>query len=137
MRISKLVFPLLVLLALLLGGACKKQSEGKVDPKPAVIPPDQDQALVDEAKKFFADADKELRKLNVDSSLADWANQTDITPEHEAAAAKGTEELAKGITRLIKASRKFEAVEAKLDPETARQLRLLKFAGQPAPDDAK
>ncbi|NVB83550.1 MAG: M2 family metallopeptidase [Kofleriaceae bacterium] len=92
-------------------------------------------ALVEEAKKFVVDADKELRQLYVDASQADWANQTDITPEHEAASAKAAEAASNGITRLIKQSRKFEAVQDQLDPDTKRQLLLLKFAGQPAPDD--
>ena len=96
-----------------------------------------DAALITEAKAFVAEMDKELRKLYVDASVTAWANETDITPEHEAAAAKAGAEQAKGITRLIKAAQKFEPVMDKLDPETRRQLHLLKFAGQPAPDDPK
>jgi peptidyl-dipeptidase A len=94
-------------------------------------------ALVAEAKQFVGQVDKELRDLYVASSEAEWANQTDITPEHEAAAAKANEALANGLTKLIKASRKYEAVQDKLDPDTRRQLWLLKIAGQPAPDDPK
>ena len=96
-----------------------------------------DAALITEAKAFVAEMDKELRKLYVDASVTAWANETDITPEHEAAAAKAGAEQAKGITRLIKAAQKFEPVLDKLDAETRRQLHLLKFAGQPAPDDPK
>ncbi|HVK84419.1 MAG TPA: M2 family metallopeptidase [Kofleriaceae bacterium] len=103
-------------------------------PKPAA---NDDAALIAEAQKFVADLDKELRKLYTDASVADWTNSTDITPEHEKAAAAASAEQAKGITRLIKAARKFEPVLAKLDPATRRQLSLLKFAGQPAPDDPK
>ena len=98
-------------------------------------PPVDNAALVAEAKQFAAQADQELRKLYVEASVAEWANQTDITPAHEAAAAKAAEALANGLTKLIKASRKFESVQAKLDPDTKRQLWLLKIAGQPAPDD--
>ena len=103
------------------------------DPKP-VVP---DEPLVAEAKQFVVQMDAELRKLYVDASVAAWANETDITPEHEAAAAKAGAEQAKGITRLIKASQKFEPILAKLDPAARRQLLLLKYAGQPAPDDPK
>jgi peptidyl-dipeptidase A len=106
-------------------------------PAPAPAEPGaSSDALVAEAKEFAAQADKELRKLYTDASVAEWANQTDITPEHEAAAAKASEAMANGLTKLIKASRKFESVQGKLDPETKRQLWLLKIAGQPAPDDA-
>ena len=105
-------------------------------PAPTPAPPAQnDAALIQEAKQFVADADKELRKLFVDASQADWTNQTDITPEHEAASAKAGEAMSNGLTKLIKASRKFEPVMNKLDPDTKRQLWLLKIAGQPAPDD--
>lgn len=105
--------------------------------QPAPAEPANSEALIAEAKQFAAQADQELRKLYVESSVAEWANQTDITPEHEQAAAKANEALANGLTKLIKASRKFEAVQAKLDPDTRRQLWLLKIAGQPAPDDPK
>ena len=104
--------------------------------EPAAAPaPANTEALVAEAKQFAAHADAELKRLYVEASVAEWANQTDITSEHEAAAAKASEALANGLTKLIKASRKFESVQQKLDPDTRRQLWLLKIAGQPAPDD--
>jgi peptidyl-dipeptidase A len=92
-------------------------------------------ALVAEAKVFVTEMDADLRKLYVNASVAAWANETDITPEHEADAARTSAEQAKGITRWIKASRKFDPVLARLDEKTRRQLRLLSFSGQPAPDD--
>jgi len=105
-------------------------------PTPTPAPPaTNDAALIEEAKKFVADTDAELKKLYTDSSVADWANQTDITPAHEEAAAKAAETLANAITRLIKAAKKYEPILSKLDDATARQLKLLKFSGQPAPDD--
>jgi len=104
-------------------------------PTPAPPPGPSDAALVAEATELAKQVDQQLRKLYVDASVADWANQTDITPEHEAAAAKAAEALANGLTKLIKESRKFERVANKLDPDTRRQLWLLKIAGQPAPDD--
>ena len=104
-------------------------------PTPAPAGGANEAALIAEAKQFVADTDKELKQLLIASSVAEWANQTDITPEHEKAAAAEAEKLANAITRLIKASRKFEPVMAKLDADTARQLKLLKIAGQPAPDD--
>ena len=142
MRTTKLI-PLVLLAAC---GGPKKSTEpvpapaptpGVEQPAPTPAPPagSSSAALAEEAKKFVADADKELRKLYVEASVAEWANQTDITPEHEAASAKAAEAASNGITRLIKASRKFDAVQGQLDPDTRRQLLLLKFAGQPAPDD--
>jgi peptidyl-dipeptidase A len=106
-------------------------------PTPAPPPVDTSAALLQEAKQFVVTADRDLRKAIVESSLASWANETDITPEHEAASAKASEAMSTTITRLIKQSRKYEPVMAKLTPEEQRQLKLLKFAGQPAPDDPK
>jgi peptidyl-dipeptidase A len=110
---------------------------GSKSPADKPPPVDPDAALATEAKEFVAQTDGELRKLYVDASVASWANETDITPEHEEAAAKAGAEQAKGITRLIKAAKKFEPVLTKLDPAIRRQLALLKFSGQPAPDDPK
>ena len=92
-------------------------------------------ALIAEARAFVKEMDADLRRLYVDASVAQWANETDITPEHEEAAARAGAEQAKGITRWIKAKRKFDPILSQLDDETRRQLVLLSFAGQPAPDD--
>jgi peptidyl-dipeptidase A len=94
-------------------------------------------ALVAEAKVFTRHMDADLRRLFVSASVAAWTNETDITPEHEAEESRTSAEQAKGITRWIKAARKFEPVLAQLDESTRRQLQLLKFSGQPAPDDPK
>ena len=58
-----------------------------------------DAALMEAARQFVADVDKELRKLYVDATAVDWANETDTTPEHQAAAAKAREQRPHGTTR--------------------------------------
>jgi peptidyl-dipeptidase A len=144
-----------ILLAVILAAsACGKSKDKDKEPAPAPKPepgkgsgsgegakpdpkPDPDVALVTEAKKFVAELEPQLRKLTVDASLAEWANETDITKEHEAATAKASELMIVGITKLVKNAKKFEPVMAKLDPDTRRQLYLLKFQAQPAPDDPK
>src|SRR5689334_23218787 len=83
--------------------------------QPAPPAANNDAALINEAKQFVANADQELRKLYVDAATADWANQTDITPEHEAAAAKAGEVASVGVTKLIKEAKKFDPVLNKLD----------------------
>jgi len=98
---------------------------------------EQDQKLVAEAQQWVKDADPKLRQLVVDSSVAEWANETDITKDHEAAAAKANEAMSVGITAMVKEARKFEPVMDKLDPDTRRQLTLLKFQASPSPDDPK
>ncbi|MGE0550711.1 MAG: M2 family metallopeptidase [Kofleriaceae bacterium] len=138
----------IALVSILAAAACSSKPTPVVDPAPVTDPVaqpsvepaqpgDDNAALVAEAKQFAIEMDKELRKLYVDASVTAWANETDITPAHEDAAARAGAEQAKGITRLIKAARKFEPVLAQLDADTQRQFKLLKFAGQPAPDDPK
>ena len=111
-----------ILMSVVLAAACggSKPSPEPMPPPPGggdVIapstdpaPPDADAGLVAEAKTFVVEMDQELRRLYTDASVAAWANETDITPAHEEAAAKAGAEQAKGITRLIKAARKFEPV---------------------------
>ncbi|HEX2690155.1 MAG TPA: M2 family metallopeptidase [Kofleriaceae bacterium] len=111
----------------------KTEAPERAENPPA--PMTADGALVAEAKQFVADADKTVRKLTVDASLAAWANETDLTPEHEAATAKASEIQSVEITKLVKFARKFEPILGKLDRDTRRQLVLLKFQAQPSPDD--
>jgi peptidyl-dipeptidase A len=135
------------LCTLLLAAACGGSSKppepapppNPVEPEPAPTVVEKQPAPVDpriaEAKQFVADLDQTVRKLDVDASLAAWANETDLTPEHEAATAKASEIQSVEITKLVKLARKFEPVMAQLDPDTRRQLMLLKFQAQPSPDD--
>jgi peptidyl-dipeptidase A len=137
----------LTLLSLVVAAACGHPAKVP-DPIPAppvvpAVPPERvatpapsaDDALVAEAVQFVAALEPTLRKLTVDAALASWANETDLTPAHEAATAKASEVQSVETTKLVKAARKFEAVAGKLDPDTRRQLMLLKFAAQPSPDD--
>ncbi|HEY0192285.1 MAG TPA: M2 family metallopeptidase [Kofleriaceae bacterium] len=130
-----------LLLAAACGSSSKPPEPAPVPPPPEPVPtatekqPSADAALIAEAKQFVADLDKTVRKLDVDSSLAAWANETDLTPEHEAATAKASEIQSVELTKLVKYARKFEPVMAKLDASTARQLMLLKFQAAPSPDD--
>jgi peptidyl-dipeptidase A len=94
-------------------------------------------SVADEAKQFVDQVDVDLRRLSIASSQAEWNKQTDITPAHEALAAKAGGELMTFTTKVIKASRKFDAVLDQLDPDTRRKLHLIQIGGQPAPDDPK
>jgi peptidyl-dipeptidase A len=138
----------ILLSALLLAASCghpSKPPEPAAPPNPTEAEPapekverppaSGDDALIAEARKFVAETDATVRKLSVDASLAAWANETDLTDEHEKATAKASEILSVEITRLVKQARKFEPVLGKLDADTRRQLTLLKFQAQPSPDD--
>jgi len=60
--------------------ACSKKKEPPPPPPTPTVDPDRakNDALIAEAKQYVKDADPKLRKLIVDASLADWANETDI-----------------------------------------------------------
>lgn len=124
---------------------CAKRREPAPVPLPA-NPVDTEaatEALVSEAKAFVTALDPKLRKLAVDAATAEWANETDISKDHEAATAKASEAMSVETTQLVKQARKFDSIVGKLDPNAQRQLLLLKsrafqtFAIQPSPEDPK
>jgi peptidyl-dipeptidase A len=137
------------LLPVILAAACGSKKPETTTAAPPVAPPpveaphavvapsSADDALIKEAQQFVKDMDPKLRKLQVDASVAEWTNETDITKEHEAATAKAGETASVEITKLVKYARKFKPVMDKLDPDTRRQLYLLEFQATPAPDDPK
>jgi peptidyl-dipeptidase A len=137
------------ILAALLAGALVACGGGSTSTTPGVTPAPIDPGApasatepaapsgptAEEARGFTAEVDRELRRLYVEQSRAEWAKQTDITPDHEAAAATASEALMSYLTTAIKASRKFDPIMDRLDPDTRRQIHLLRIAGTPAPDD--
>ena len=135
----------LLLLSILAAACSKKTQEAEPTPTPSPTPPPtakpDDTALINEAKKFLADADTELRRVLVGAAEAQWANETDITDEHEAAAAKAAAIQNDTIAKLIKQARKYEPVTDKLDPANKRQLQVLIYMltvatpVAPSPDD--
>lgn len=132
----RLAVSLFLFLAAACGGTKNQTGSGPGSGSAAIVPTGP-MTPVEEAKAFVAKADEDLRRLLVASSQAEWAKQTDITKEHEEAAAKAGEELMTYITKVIKESRKFAPVVEQLDADTRRKLHLLSLAGQPAPDDPK
>jgi peptidyl-dipeptidase A len=129
-----------LLFLVLAAAACSKKKEPPPAPPPQPsVAPDQakNDALIAQAKQWVKDADPKLRKLQVDASMAEWTNETDITKEHEAATAKASEIASVEITKMVKEARKFDPIKDKLDPDTKRQLLLLTFQATPAPDDPK
>ena len=93
-------------------------------------------ATADGAKKFMTEVDKDLRRLWVARDRAGWINQNFITDDTEALSAAGEAATAAYVTDAIQKSRRFMGVKA--DPDTERQLLLLKLAQVvPAPSNAE
>jgi peptidyl-dipeptidase A len=109
--------------------ACKKDTT-KESPTPASGAP-----TADEAKKFVESANAQLREKWVASQLADWARETNITDETEAAAAKANEAAMATLTKLIRESKRFDSITSTLDPDTKRMLYLMRINGSPGPEN--
>ena len=92
-------------------------------------------ASAEEATKFVADLDRDLRRLWTQRERALWIAQNFITDDTEALAAAAEKETAAYMTRAIQAATRFDGAPG-LSPDVARQLHLLKLAQLvPAPTD--
>lgn len=91
----------------------------------------------EEAKAFVDEVDQGLRKVWTASEQAEWTLATDITDEHEAAAAKASEAVMQYVSEIIPKTTRFDGLE--LDADTARKIHLIKVSATlpPPPDQAK
>ncbi len=100
----------------------------------ANLPPPQNDAKAQEAKAFVKKVETDLMRLGVRASTAAWIANTNITDDTERNSASMAEDLSSYVAKAIKESQQFRGV--KLDPDTARQLMLLRYASSlPAPAD--
>ena len=83
-------------------------------------------ATPEEARKFIDDAEQKLLVLGVDSSRADWIKSTYITDDTEELSAKLDERSIAAAVKYAKESTRFDGL--KLDPATARKIKLLKLS---------
>jgi peptidyl-dipeptidase A len=115
--------PVLCLAGLLV--ACASSSKGPPPPAAASgfnAPP----APADEAsaKEFVRKTSEDLLRLSLRSNTAEWIKNTYITDDTEHAAAAANEELLGYTATAVKAAARWNG--AKLDPQTARMLYLLR-----------
>ncbi|MDE3164856.1 MAG: M2 family metallopeptidase [Acidobacteriota bacterium] len=93
-------------------------------------------ATPEEARRFINDAEQKLLVLGVDAGRADWIKSTYITDDTEAVSALLDERAIAATVEYAKKSTRFDGL--KLDPETARKIKLLKLSLTIAtPSDAK
>jgi peptidyl-dipeptidase A len=83
-------------------------------------------ATPEEARKFIDDAEQKLLLLTVDASMAVWIKSTYIIDDSEALAAKLDERAIAATVQYAKQSTRFDGL--KLDPVTARKIKLLKLS---------
>src|SRR5437016_2935037 len=80
----------------------------------------------EEARKFIDDVEQKLLVLGVDAARADWIRSTYITDDAEAVAALLDERSIAATVDYAKKSTRFDGL--KLDPVTARKIKLLKLS---------
>jgi peptidyl-dipeptidase A len=86
------------------------------------------------AQEFIARINQEIAALRLETATASWVQATYITPDTSFLAAKASEKALAFTSRTIAESARYLGEE--LDPDTARQLMLLRLgASMPAPDD--
>ena len=83
-------------------------------------------ATPEEARKFIDDVEQKLPVLGIDSGMADWVRSTYITDDTETLAAKLDERAIAAAVQYAKQATRFDGL--KLDPVTARKIRLLKLS---------
>lgn len=116
--------------------ACSSTPSPAPTPAPAEAP-SKAAPTPAEAKAFVDGAEAQLLTLWKASESAHWTLSTDITDEHEQAAAKADEAVMKAMSAIIPRAATFDGVEG-LDADTARKLDLLKRSTTlPAPANAE
>jgi peptidyl-dipeptidase A len=91
-------------------------------------------AAEETAQQFVARVNSELAELRREVAIAYWVQSTYITPDTHFLAARASEKALAFTSRAIAESARFLGLD--LDPDTARQLELLRRGGAlPAPDD--
>ncbi len=87
------------------------------------------------ADEFVARVNQDLQQRGHESAMADWVQQTYITPDTEQLAAKADERLLEYYPKAVKESKAYEGID--ISPESRRAMLLLKQGlSNPAPDDA-
>ena len=84
----------------------------------------QPAATPEEARRFLAEANRDLLRLITDGNRAGWVQSTYITQDTEVIAASANEQLLNAVTRYAKEARRFDRIT--LPDVERRQLEVLK-----------
>ena len=115
---------------------CKSSTQVKKNIYSPATSNDSLEVTPEQADAYVDKLDKNLRELWVKQSFAEWEKCTDVSDTTEAKAAAASEKTMRHLTMAINDSMQFNPIMEQLDPDTSRQLQLLRLAGMPAPDDA-
>src|SRR5688500_9980906 len=93
-------------------------------------------ASAEDARAFLKEANDTMLRLSNEANQAGWVQNTYITPDTEAMAARANTAFMTAVTEFAKRAARYDAVEG--PPEVRRQLTVLKNAlTMAAPADAK
>ena len=109
--------PHLFLAATLLAASFTPAAQAQKAPTPA------------EAQAFMVRTEAELLDLSGEAQRAAWVQETNITQDTEAIAAKANERLALRTNQLVLEARRFDKLT--LPPALARKFKLLRLNGSP------
>ncbi|HEY0712332.1 MAG TPA: M2 family metallopeptidase [Polyangia bacterium] len=94
------------------------------------------QSASGDPKAFITKVNEDLKRLTIRSATAEWIKNTYITDDSERMAAAINEELLGYLSGAVKQAARFNGVKS--DPDTERQLRLLRVSSSlAAPADPK
>ncbi|MBI2388679.1 MAG: M2 family metallopeptidase [Deltaproteobacteria bacterium] len=139
-RLALISAPFVLAVACGGGGATGPCPAAPVAPPPAPVAsaaPVAKAPTVDDAVRFVAEVDKELRRLWTWGSPASWVKQNFITDDTNALSADAEEANMAYLGKVIPEAARYRKIPG-LPPDVLRQLELLEHATSlPAPDDAK
>lgn len=102
---------------------------------PAAPPPPATAATAAGADAFVAKINQDLAILNHEAQVADFTQQTFITPDTDFTSAKAADRYLAALGQAVQDAKRYAG--APMSPQDARELSLLKFnVAAPAPRDA-
>jgi peptidyl-dipeptidase A len=122
MLIQRLTVPGLVVVMMSAGPACRNAASGNGSEA--------------DVKAFLTEASDTMLRLGIETNQAGWVQNTYITPDTEAMAARANEAFMTAVTRFAKRAAEYDSVE--VPAAERRQLNLMKNAlTMAAPADPK
>ena len=98
-------------------------------PLPAQTPAPKGPPTAAEAQAFMDKSETELNNLEIEAARAAWVQETHITDDTEANAAKANERFALRTNEIVIAARRYDKLT--LPPALARKFMLLRLNGTP------
>ncbi|HET7174988.1 MAG TPA: M2 family metallopeptidase [Gammaproteobacteria bacterium] len=80
----------------------------------------------DDAKRFVAEVDARLKQVSLEDSEAQWVNSTFVNGDTDDLEAHADDRALTYLGQAIDQAKRFDGVD--MDPDTARQLKLLRFS---------